>query len=115
LGRFEEAIASYDEALKFKPDDHEVWNNRGFALGNLARYEDAIASYDEVLKFKPDFHVAWYNRACAYGVLGNIDAALENLHTAINLDSEYREMPKTDTDFDSIRNDARFQDLINQQ
>ncbi|PAX59692.1 tetratricopeptide repeat protein [Brunnivagina elsteri] len=113
LGRYEDAIASYDEALKIKPDKHEAWYNRGFALANLGRNEDAIVSYDEALKFKPDYHEAWYNRACTYGVLGNIDTAIENLQTAINLDAEYREMAKTDADFDSIRNDAGFQALIN--
>jgi tetratricopeptide (TPR) repeat protein len=30
----EEAIASYDKALEIKPDYHEAWYNRGFALGN---------------------------------------------------------------------------------
>ncbi len=62
LGRFEDAIASYDKALKFKPDYHEAWNNRGFALGNLGRLEDAIASCDKALKFKPDDHEAWFIR-----------------------------------------------------
>ncbi|XUP03206.1 tetratricopeptide repeat protein [Microcystis aeruginosa FBCC-A68] len=33
LGRFAEAIASFDRALEFKPDLHQAWNNRGFALG----------------------------------------------------------------------------------
>ncbi len=58
LGRFEEAIASYDEALKFKPDYNRAWNNRGIALGNLGRFEEAIASNNQALKFKPDDHEA---------------------------------------------------------
>jgi Flp pilus assembly protein TadD len=32
LGRLEEAIASYDQALEIKPDKDEAWNNRGYAL-----------------------------------------------------------------------------------
>nr|NCR02384.1 tetratricopeptide repeat protein [Microcystis aeruginosa L211-11]NCR33960.1 tetratricopeptide repeat protein [Microcystis aeruginosa L211-101] len=43
-GDFIGAIASYDRALEFKPDDHEAWYNRGSALGNLGRDEEAIAS-----------------------------------------------------------------------
>ncbi len=113
LGRNEEAIASYDQALKFKPDLHEAWNNRGNALGNLGRNEEAIASYDQALKFKPDYHVAWYNKACYYALQGNIEQAVENLQQAINLNREkYREMAKTDSDFDSIWEDERFQALI---
>jgi tetratricopeptide (TPR) repeat protein len=30
---YEAAIASYDQALKIKPDYHEAWYNRGNALG----------------------------------------------------------------------------------
>ncbi|MGB5595240.1 MAG: tetratricopeptide repeat protein, partial [Crocosphaera sp.] len=65
LGRYEEAIASYDKALEIKPDKDEAWNNRGVALYNLGRYEDAIASYDKALEFKPDDHEAWNNRGIA--------------------------------------------------
>lgn len=62
LNENEIAIASYDEALKIKPDYYQAWYNRGIALGNLGRYEAAIASYEEALKIKPDFHEAWNNR-----------------------------------------------------
>jgi tetratricopeptide (TPR) repeat protein len=54
LGRLEEAIASYDKALEFKPDSYEAWYNRGYALGNLGRGEEAIASYEKALEIKPD-------------------------------------------------------------
>ncbi|MEH1798955.1 MAG: tetratricopeptide repeat protein, partial [Nostoc sp.] len=64
------AIASYDQALKFKPDYHQAWYNRGYALRNLGRTEEAIASYDQALKFKPDYHQAWYNRGYALRNLG---------------------------------------------
>ncbi|MEH2384731.1 MAG: tetratricopeptide repeat protein [Nostoc sp.] len=113
LGRFEEAITSYDQALKFKPDFHQAWSNRGYALDELGRFEEAITSYDQALKFKPDFHQAWYNKACCYALQGNIEQALENLQKAINLSlDECREWAKTDSDFDSIREDKLFQALI---
>ncbi|MEH2192778.1 MAG: tetratricopeptide repeat protein [Nostoc sp.] len=113
LGRNEEALASYDQALKFQPDDHQAWDIRGIALGKLVRNEEAIASYDQALKFQPDNHNAWYNKACCYASQNNVELALENLQEAININpDEYREMAKTDSDFDSIREDKRFQALI---
>ena len=113
LGLIEEAIVSYDKALKFKPDAHEAWYNRGVALGNLGRLEEAVASYDQALNFKPDDHEAWYNKACSYALQGNIEQAIENLQQAINLSpDEYREMAKTNSDFDKIREDERFGALI---
>ncbi|HEY9636256.1 MAG TPA: tetratricopeptide repeat protein [Coleofasciculaceae cyanobacterium] len=113
LGRLEEAVFSYDQALKFKPDYHKAWNKRGNALFNLGRLEEAIASCNEVLKFKPNYHQAWYNKACCYALQGNVEQAIENLQQAINLSpDECREMAKTDSDFDSIREDERFQALV---
>ena len=113
LGRYEAAIASYDKALEFKPDDDQAWNNRGSALGNLGRYEAAIASYDKALEFKPDDDGAFYNKACCYALQGITDAAIENLGDAIAIEPDkYREMAKTDLDFNSIRNNKAFQALL---
>jgi tetratricopeptide (TPR) repeat protein len=113
IGRNEEAIASYDKVLEIKPDKHEAWYSRGVVLGNLARYEEAIASYDKALEIKPAQEQVIYNKACAFALQGNIDLAIDNLGQAILLSlEEYREMAKTDSDFDSIRHDPRFQELI---
>ena len=113
LGRLEEAITAFDNALKIKPDYPDAWDNRGYALFNLGRYEEAIASYDQALKIKPDDANAYYNKACTYAQLENISLALDNLKQAINLDSQFLEDAKTDTDFDKIRNDRRFINLLN--
>ncbi|MDJ0844803.1 TPR end-of-group domain-containing protein [Crocosphaera sp.] len=41
----------------------------------------------------------------------NIELAIENLQQAINLNVKYKEMAKTDTDFDNIREDEGFRDI----
>ncbi|MEH1780631.1 MAG: tetratricopeptide repeat protein [Nostoc sp.] len=95
-----------------KPDDYEDWYNRGIVLSDLGKLEEAIASFDQTLKIKPDYHEAWYNKACCYGLLGNVNLAIENLQQAINLNPKCREMAKTETDFDNIREYRQFQNLI---
>ena len=113
LGRLEEEIASYDKALEIKPDKDEAWYNRGIALRNLGRLEEAIASYDKALEIKPDDTSAFYNKACCYALHSQIDQAIQNLQQAIYLNPDkYREMAKTDSDFDNVRSDVRFQALI---
>ncbi|MDZ7957969.1 MAG: tetratricopeptide repeat protein [Aulosira sp. DedQUE10] len=112
-GKYQDAIKSYDQALLIKPDKHEAWNNRGLALTYLHRYHEAIASYDQALLITANNREAWYNKACCYGLLGNVDLAIENLQQVIKLDpDECREMAKTDSDFDNIRDDQRFQTLV---
>jgi tetratricopeptide (TPR) repeat protein len=115
LGRYEEAIASYDKALQFKPDNDSAWYNRGIALGRLGRYEEAIASYEKALQFNSTKHEAFYNIARSYALQANTEAAIVNLNRAIALNPDkYRDMAKTDSDFDSIRQDERFQSLVNE-
>jgi tetratricopeptide (TPR) repeat protein len=89
-----------------------AWYNRGIALGNLGRYEEEIASYDQAVEIKPDYANTYYNKACCYGLQNNVELAIENLQRAISLDSQYRDMAKTDKDFDKIREDVRFQELF---
>jgi tetratricopeptide (TPR) repeat protein len=88
-GDYEEAIASYAQALKIKPDDHQAWNNRGILLFNLGRLEEAIASYDKALKIKPDFHEAWFGRGVALGNLGRLEEAIASYDEALKIKPDY--------------------------
>ncbi|NEU79657.1 tetratricopeptide repeat protein [Nostoc sp. UIC 10630] len=82
---YEAAIASYDQALKFKPDLHQAWNNRGIALRNLERNEEAIASFDKVLEIKPDDHQAWSKRGIALGNLGHHEEAIASFDKVLGI------------------------------
>ncbi len=113
LGRKEEAIASYDKASECQPNYGKAWYNRGIALSALGRRAEAIVSYDHALACQPNDHAAQYNKACCYGWQEQIDLALANLQQAIRLDAKYQDMAKTDADFDRIRQDDRFQALLN--
>lgn len=114
LERYGEAITSYAEALKYKPDFYTAWSSLGAALKRLECLEEAIASNNEAIKYKPDYSRAWYNNACYYALQDQAELAMTNLDKSINLNPKYREMAKTDSDFDSIRNHDRFQALINE-
>ncbi|AUI68382.1 tetratricopeptide repeat protein [Beggiatoa leptomitoformis] len=83
LTRTEEAIASYDKAIAFKPDYAFAWRNRGVALANLGRNEEAIASYDKAIALKPDYVFAWRNRGTALVNLGRYEEAIASYDKAI--------------------------------
>ncbi|MFB2877976.1 TPR end-of-group domain-containing protein [Floridanema aerugineum] len=113
LDQWEDAILAYDEALKLKPDYHDAWYNRGIDLAKLGRFYEAIDSFNKVLEIKPDNPHAFYNKACCYAAKHNVDLAVQSLEKAINLNpDEYRKKARAFADFDSIRNDARFQALM---
>jgi len=116
LGRLYEAIASYDKTLEIQPDLYQAWNNRGDALLNLGRLDESITNYNKVLEIQPDNTDAFYNKAACYALQGNVEQGIENLQQAINLSPDkYRELAKTDSVFDSLRQDERFQALIQEE
>ena len=56
LGRHEEAIADYDQAIRHQPAiGAETYYNRGAAKSALRRYEEAIADYDEAIRINPQY------------------------------------------------------------
>lgn len=68
---------------------------------------------DKALQINPDSATVYYNKACIYALQSNVELSLENLRRAIELEPErWRELAKTDVDFDGIRGDARFQELL---
>ncbi|MEH2230930.1 MAG: tetratricopeptide repeat protein, partial [Nostoc sp.] len=85
------AIASYDQALKIKPDYHYAWDRKGDALYKLGRNEEAIASYDQALKFKPDLHEAWYNRGYALDDLERFEEAIASYDQALKFKPDLHE------------------------
>jgi tetratricopeptide (TPR) repeat protein len=56
---------------------------------------------------------AWYHIATLESLSGNKEAAIENLSRAAKEDPEFdRPYAKTDADFESIRNDPRFKEIV---
>jgi hypothetical protein len=53
-----------------------------------------------------------YNLACAEALAGRTDDALEHLRRSIEASGRSREYARGDSDFDAIRDDPRFQELV---
>ena len=97
-----------------QPDDPDILDNRAYALLTLGRDDEAMAESDKVLEIDPNYPGAYYNKACYFALQNQVGLALENLQRAIlNWNRKDVESPaKTDADFDGIRGDARFQELL---
>ena len=87
-GKFEQALASYDEALVLNPDFVEALNNRGVVLEAMNRHEAALASYDRVLASNPDLITVMRNRGNVMAALGRTDEALADYDRALALDPD---------------------------
>jgi Flp pilus assembly protein TadD len=52
-GNFEDALSFFEQALLLKPDDPDVWNQKGVALRSLGRYSEASECYNKSLQLDP--------------------------------------------------------------
>ena len=75
LGRFDEAIASYEKVIALEPNYVDALYNRGVTLQALKRFEEALACYDRVLTFKPAYVGALNNRSVTLQNLGRTEEA----------------------------------------
>jgi tetratricopeptide (TPR) repeat protein len=112
LEQYQEAASSHSKALEINPDYHSAWHGKGLALMRLEQFDQAIESFNRAVELKSDDAGILYDQSCCYGLQGNIEAAIQVLQQAVDLDAKYREMAKTDSDFDNIRDDERFQTLL---
>lgn len=91
LGRIEDAIGCFGEAIAVRPDYVEALTNRGGALMQLRRYAEAKADFDAVLVRAPALPQAWNNAGSASIKLRRFDEALERLDKALALRPDYGE------------------------
>jgi tetratricopeptide (TPR) repeat protein len=95
IGRYEEAIVSYDQALKYGRlfggvHIGGVWIARGDALFNLECHKESIENYDKALKYKnknkKDEALIWYKRGTVLLHLNLYTEALSNLEKSLRYD-----------------------------
>ena len=89
LGRFDEALASYERLAALAPGSPEVLNNRGNTLLALRRPADALASYDAALALTPGEPLAHNNRGNALLDLNRAQEALASFDRALALKADY--------------------------
>ena len=78
--------------------------------GELDRARQLMA---DLVEQNPDAWQGFFNAACLEARLGDRDRAMEHFERALELEPEKaREFAKTDSDFDSIRDDPRFLALL---
>jgi tetratricopeptide (TPR) repeat protein len=63
IGRYEQALAVYDEIIAKQPDLAGTWLVRAHALKTVGRYEEAIGSYRRAIARRPEFGDAWWSLA----------------------------------------------------
>ena len=79
---------------------------------NAGDFETALERVQQVLAREPNDALSLFNAACFEARLGRTDDALEHLRLAIEANERAVDLARGDEDFDSIREDPRFKQLV---
>jgi hypothetical protein len=75
-------------------------------------YAEAANRGRELLEENPGYGDLFYNVACCESLAGRTDEAVEHLGRALDTSESFRAMATEDADFDTIRNEPAFKNLI---
>jgi hypothetical protein len=90
----------------------ELWWDSARHLYEAGKYAEAAVKGRELIETRPDQPYLYFNTACCESLAGEKVRAIGHLRQAIDMWDGCREMASKDSDFDPIRGEAAFQDLI---
>ena len=71
-GKFKDAVAAFNRAVKAAPKSDEAFNNRGLAYFKLGQIDMAVKDYDESIKLNAKSTDAFFNRGNAHPHVFNL-------------------------------------------
>ncbi|MGF1515344.1 MAG: tetratricopeptide repeat protein [Elainellaceae cyanobacterium] len=112
-GHYRAALENLNRVVYLKPDCCYAWRYRGFILSAMKRYPEAIASFNESLQINERNLSAWYGKAQAAVRFNDLESAIHCLHQTFRLNPVgYQHLVRSRREFDPVRSDGRFIDLI---
>ena len=73
LGRYNEAVEAYRQAIRIKPDYAEAYRDLGAAYDNLGRYQEAVEAFKQAVTIQHQLHLM------PYPILGVTETVVEPL------------------------------------
>jgi tetratricopeptide (TPR) repeat protein len=88
LGKTDDAIAHFKEALQISPKMSDVHNYLGIALSNKGKDLEAASHYAQAIRLKPDHKEAHVNLGIVLERQGITDSAIVHFREALRLDPD---------------------------
>jgi tetratricopeptide (TPR) repeat protein len=95
----------------YEPHGWELWAPLKplYEAGEYAEVADRLRVLTEA---EPQFAELFYNLACCESLAGRATDAVDHLRRAIAMSEQFRVYAKDDSDFDPVRNEPAFEELI---
>ena len=87
-GKFKDAIAAFNRAIKIHPTYENAHNNLGLAFGSQDKFEDAVAAFNRALEINPKNFETYNNLGIALGSQGKFEDAVAAFNRAIQINPD---------------------------
>ena len=94
----------------YEPSGCELWMPLN-ELYQAGEYEQVIERGREAIDAH-EYALPFYNLACCESLAGHKDDAIEHLRRAIERQEPFRSLAREDSDFDAVRDEPAFQELV---
>jgi tetratricopeptide (TPR) repeat protein len=91
LGKLDDALAEFREALRQKPNDHLARHNVRVVLMDQGKPAEAMAEFRQALRLKPDFSLAHKSLGNGHLAQGKFGEAIAELREAVRLKPDFPE------------------------
>ena len=95
----------------YEPDGWELWAPLR-PLYEKGEYAEVADRARVLVEAHPQYADLFYNLACCESLAGRTTDAVDHLRRAIDMSERSRALAKDDSDFDPIRNDPAFRELV---
>jgi len=92
--------------------DADALYHRGIVAANSGRLDEAWSLLEKAVGQRPNDASILYARASVRGLQGNVEGASAELKKSVALDPKFRFQAASDSDFDKVRDEAAFIDII---
>jgi len=92
--------------------DADALYHLGIVAANAGRLDEAWSLLEKATGQRPNDASILYARASVRGLQGNVEGAAAELKKSVALDPKFRFQAASDADFDKVRDEAAFIDII---
>ena len=88
MGQYDLAIRDLTRAIRLRPREAGLWNDRGTEYWKTGRIARALADYSKAIDLNPDSDSAFCNRANAYYSAGQYELAIVDYTESLRLNAD---------------------------
>lgn len=115
MERHSDALEAYNRAFAVDPQNISLLLAMAWCYKRTSQLPRAITALEQARNLEPKQAIVHYNLACYWALAGNRNESLTCLRRGLTQDPTLRRLIPEESDFDSLRDDPEFRQIIGEE